>query len=133
MVWLIGWLLTPTLAVFLLYRGVSKVQAFNFFYNRSLDNKISLCIKFSGYMHKQLDNFKGFNHICCTMLCSTCHKHLLILSTFMTYHRVCKYSNTKVPLVAQELLTPWEHISSLPGFSRVRVARFLGFCVVFVL
>jgi hypothetical protein len=38
----------------------------------------------------------------------------------------------RVPLVGQELLTPLEHLSSPPVFSRVRITRSLAICIWFV-
>ena len=52
------------------------------------------------------------------IICLTCRKHFLVLSSFMTYHRVCNQTNTTA-LVEQELLTLPEHLSSpriLVGF-----------------
>ena len=50
----------------------------------------------------------------------------------MTYHMVCNYIKTTVPLVEQELLTLPEHLSSPPGFGWVRVPRSLVLCICFV-
>ena len=50
----------------------------------------------------------------------------------MTYHMVCNYIKTTVPLVEQELLTLPEHLSSTPGFGWVRVPRSLVLCICFV-
>jgi hypothetical protein len=58
-------------------------------------------------------------------ICSTCRKHFLVLSSFMTYHRVCTRLIRRVPLVEQELLTLPEHLSSTPVFSGVCVTRSL--------
>jgi hypothetical protein len=35
-----------------------------------------------------------------------------LLSSFMTYHRICDKSNTTAPIVEQELLTLPEHLDS---------------------
>jgi hypothetical protein len=60
-----------------------------------------------------------------------CRNHNSVLSSCMTYHWVCKKSNTWVSHVEQELLTLPKHPSSLPLFGRVCVAQSLVFCVVF--
>ena len=60
--------------------------------------------------------------------CSIGHNYNLVLSPFMTYHRVC---NMTVPHVEQELVILQEHPSSPSVFSGVRVAQSLIFCVVF--
>jgi hypothetical protein len=65
------------------------------------------------------------------LLCSICRNHNSVLSSCMTYHWVCKKSNTWVSHVEQELLTLPKHPSSLPLFGRVCVAQSLVFCVVF--
>jgi hypothetical protein len=48
------------------------------------------------------------------------------------FDRVCNSSNTKMPLVEQELNTLPEHLSSPPVFSGVRVTRSLVLYVCFV-
>ena len=60
-------------------------------------------------------------------ICSTCHKQFLVLSPFMTYHRVCNYSNT-TGATSGTGTSP----SRAPLFtpSGVRVTRSLAFCVV---
>ena len=64
-------------------------------------------------------------------ICSTCRKYFPILSSFMTYHRICRLTR-RVPLVEQELLTLPEHLSSPPVFSGVHITRSLVLCVCFV-
>jgi len=64
-------------------------------------------------------------------ICSTC-KHFPVLSSFMTYHRVCTYINTMDALVEQELLTLPVHLSSPPVLCGVRVTRSLISYVCFV-
>jgi hypothetical protein len=36
-------------------------------------------------------------------ICSSCRKHFLVLSSFMTFHQVCKFVTRQMPLVEQEL------------------------------
>ena len=62
----------------------------------------------------------------------TCHKHFLLLSSFMTCRRVCITRITRrVPLVEQELLTLPGAPEIILGFSGIFVTRSLVFCVVF--
>jgi len=50
--------------------------------------------KFYG-RHHDLANRYGASVSQMTMdVCSICRKHFSVLSSFMTYHRVCNYSNT---------------------------------------
>jgi len=56
-------------------------------------------------------------------ICSTCRKHLPVLTSFMTYHRVCTRVARRVPLV--------EHMSSPLVLSGVRVTRSLVLWVMF--
>jgi hypothetical protein len=56
-------------------------------------------------------------------ICSTCRKHFQVLSSFMTYHRVCNYINTT------GVTTLPKHLSSSTVFSGVRVTRSLVLCV----
>jgi hypothetical protein len=58
-------------------------------------------------------------------ICLTCHKHF----SFVTYHRVCKWSNTTGTTMEKALSILPEHLSSPLAFSGVRVARSLVFCV----
>jgi hypothetical protein len=62
----------------------------------------------------------------------SCRKHFPVILSFMTYHRVCNYINTTVPLVEQELLTLPEHLKSHPCFCRVRVTWSLVLYVCFI-
>jgi hypothetical protein len=62
--------------------------------------------------------------------CSTCRKHFLVISSFMTWF-VTRLAR-RVPLVEQELLIFPEQLSSPPVFSGVRVTRSLVLCVCFV-
>ena len=59
-------------------------------------------------------------------------KHFSVLSSFMTYHRVCNQSTRRVALVERELLNLPEHMSSHPVFRGVRITRSLVLCVCFV-
>jgi hypothetical protein len=49
-----------------------------------------------------------------TTICSTCRKHFLGHSSFMTYHRFVTRLTRQMSLVEQELFTPQEHLSSPP-------------------
>jgi len=71
-----------------------------------------------------------------TTICSTCRKHLPVLSSFMTFtgfvHPVTRLIR-RVSLVKQELsYTLLEHLSSPPVLTGVRVTRSLVLCVCFV-
>jgi hypothetical protein len=44
-------------------------------------------------------------------ICSTCHKHFPVLSSFMTCHMFVTRLTWRVPLVEQKLLTLLEHLS----------------------
>jgi hypothetical protein len=66
---------------------------------------------------------------------STCRKHFLVLSSFMTYQLITGFVTRltwRVPLLEQEPLTLQEHMSSPPVFSDVRDTRSLVLCVCFV-
>ena len=63
-------------------------------------------------------------------ICSTCRKHFLFVSSFMTWF-VTRLAR-RVPLVEQGLLIFPEQLSSPPVFSGVRVTRSLVLCVCFV-
>ena len=65
-------------------------------------------------------------------ICSTCHKHFLVLSSFATYYRVCNLINTTGVTSGAGTATLPEHMSSPPIFSGVRVTRSLDLCVNFV-
>ena len=64
-------------------------------------------------------------------ICSTCRKHFLVLSSFITCHGFVTRLTWRVPLMEQELLTLPEHLSSPLGFSGVRVTRSLVLCARF--
>jgi hypothetical protein len=56
-------------------------------------------------------------------LCSICRNHNPVLSSFMTYHRVCNQNTTAdTILVKHELFTIPEHLRSLPALA--------GSCIV---
>jgi hypothetical protein len=65
-------------------------------------------------------------------ICSTCRKHVRVLSSFMTCHSFVTRLTWRVPLLEQELLILPEYLSSPPIFSGVRVSRSLVLCVCFV-
>ena len=64
-------------------------------------------------------------------ICSTCRKHYLVLSSFMTYHGFVTRLIRRVPLEEQQLIPFPGHLSSPPIFSGVRAARSLVLCVCF--
>jgi hypothetical protein len=64
-------------------------------------------------------------------ICSTCRKHLHILSSFITYQRFVTRVTLWVLQVEKELLTLPEQQSSPPVFSWFRVAQSQVFCVAF--
>ena len=64
------------------------------------------------------------------VICSTCRKHLLVLSHSWLDTGFVTRLTWRVPLVEQELLTLPENLSSPPVFSGVRVSLVL--CVCFV-
>ena len=63
-------------------------------------------------------------------ICSVCNNHNRVITLFMTYHRVCKKKNT----TGATWRAGTAYLSGAPafisGFSRVRVAQYLAFCVV---
>jgi hypothetical protein len=65
-------------------------------------------------------------------ICSTCRKHFPVLSSSMTYHRVCNYINTTG--ATSEAGTTYHSIvhEFTPGFIGVRVTRSLVLYVCFV-
>jgi hypothetical protein len=67
----------------------------------------------------------------CPRICFTCRKHVTVLSSFMTYHRVYNKGDTTGVISERELLTLPENLSSPPVFCGVRVARSLVLCVMF--
>ena len=58
----------------------------------------------------------------CPRICFTCRKHVTVLSSFMTYHRVYNKGDTTGVTSEQELLTLLENLSS-PRF-------FVGFVLL---
>jgi hypothetical protein len=69
---------------------------------------------------------------CSERVCSTCRKHVLVLSSFMIYHRFVTRLTRHVPLVEWELLSLSEHLISSPIFSGVGITRSLVLYVCFV-
>ena len=65
-------------------------------------------------------------------ICSTCRKHFPVLSSFMTYHRVCNYINTTGVTSGAGTAYPSGVPEFTPGFSGVRVTRSLVLYVCFV-
>jgi hypothetical protein len=63
-------------------------------------------------------------------ICSTCHQHYQVLSSFMTYHRICNQSTTGATSGGGP-----DYPSGTPefihGFCGVRISRSLAFCIVF--
>ena len=64
-------------------------------------------------------------------ICSVCHNHNPILPAFMTYHWVCKKSNTTGATCGAGIAYPSGAPEFTPYISGVRIARSLIFCVVF--
>ena len=64
-------------------------------------------------------------------ICFTSRKDFTVLSSFMTYDRVCNQGNTTGVTSGARTAYPSEAPEFTPGFSGVRVARSLVFCVVF--
>ena len=60
----------------------------------------------------------------------TCRKYFPVLSSIMTYHRVCSQINTTGTTSEAGTATLPEYLSST-RFSGVRVTRYLVLCVVF--
>ena len=65
-------------------------------------------------------------------ICSTCREHFPVLSSFMTYHRVCNYINTTGATSGAGTACPSGAPEFTLGFSGVRVTRSLVLCVCFV-
>ena len=64
------------------------------------------------------------------LICSTCRKHFLVRSLFMTYHWVCKRNTTGATSEAETAYHS-EAPEFIPVFWGVRVARCLIFCVMY--
>jgi hypothetical protein len=74
--------------------------------------------KFYDRLHDLVNRY-GISMSKITTVSCVFRNHKPVLSQFMTYHPICNKSNTRVQLVAQELLTLPEHLSSpwlLVGF-----------------
>ena len=65
-------------------------------------------------------------------ICSTCHKHFSVLSSSMTYHRVCSYINTTGATSGAGSAYPSVAHEFTQVFSGVCVTRSLVLCVCFV-
>ena len=65
-------------------------------------------------------------------ICSTCREHFPVLSSFMTYHRVCYYINTTGAISGAGTTYPSGAPEFIPVFSGVRVTRSLVLWVCFV-
>jgi hypothetical protein len=83
--------------------------------------------KFYGH-HRWLTAMEYLHHKW-SRICYTCRKHFPILSSFMTYHRVCNYINTTGATSGEG--TAYTSGAS-PVFSGVRVTRSLVLYVCFV-
>jgi hypothetical protein len=80
--------------------------------------------------HNDLDNRYAVS-VSQSRTCSVCRNHKPILSSFMTYHLVCKMSNTTdVTCGAGTSYTSCAP-GRAPGFNGIRVGRFLVFCVMY--
>jgi hypothetical protein len=64
-------------------------------------------------------------------ICSACRVHNPVLSSFMTYHRVCNKCNTTDVKCGIGTAYPSGAPEFTPGFNGVRVARSLVFCLMF--
>jgi hypothetical protein len=63
--------------------------------------------------------------------CSVCRNHKPILSSFMTYHLVCKMSNTTDVTCGAGTSYTSGTPGLAPGFNGIRVGRLLVFCVMY--
>jgi hypothetical protein len=61
---------------------------------------------------------------------SVCRNHNPVLSSFMTYHRVCKKNNTTGATCGAGTAYPFDALSSSLFFIRVHVVRSFVFCAV---
>jgi len=65
-------------------------------------------------------------------LCIVCRKHILVLSSFMSYHWVCKNSSNMMAVTSGVgTVYPSRAPEFIPSFSGVPSAQSLVFCVVF--
>jgi len=67
----------------------------------------------------------------CPRTCFVCRNHNLILSSSITYHRVCNKSNTTGATLGAGTVYSSQHLSSPTVFSWVLVARYLVFYEMF--
>ena len=63
-------------------------------------------------------------------ICSVCRNQNPVFSSWLTYHRVCNKSNTTSVICGAGTAHSSGAHAFTPGFSGIRVARFLVFCVV---
>ena len=80
------------------------------------------CLLTSTYLCDTLNNY---------VYLSTCRKHFPILSSFMTYHRVCNQINTRGVTSGGGTNYPSGAPEFTPVFSGVRVTRFFCFLCMF--
>jgi hypothetical protein len=64
-------------------------------------------------------------------ICSTCHKHFPVLSSFTTYYRICNQINTTGATNGAGTAYPFGAPEFTPVFSGVRVTRSLVLYVCF--
>ena len=85
-----------------------------------------------GRHHDDLVERYGISVKILPRICSTCRKHFPVLSSFMTYHRVCNYINTTGATSGAGTTYPSGHPSSPSVFIGVGVTQSLVLCVCFV-
>jgi hypothetical protein len=86
----------------------------------------------SGVQHILCWVFALFVFVLCTLF-SPCHRHFPVLSSFMTYQRVCNQINTTGANSGAGTVYPSGASEGVnPIFSGVRVSRSLVLCVCFV-
>jgi hypothetical protein len=78
---------------------------------------------------KRINKVRLISKLCFTWICSTCHKHFLVLSSFMTYHWVCNWSNTTRSTSAPGTAYPSGTPEFTPVFSEIIVAQYLVNCI----
>ena len=64
-------------------------------------------------------------------ICSTCRKHFPVLSSFMTYHRVCNLIKTTGASSRAGTAYPFGSHEFIPVFSEVRGTRSFSFMCMF--
>jgi hypothetical protein len=83
--------------------------------------------KFYGRHHDLVDRYK-----ISVLQMTICHNHFPVLSSFMTYHRVCDHISTTGVTSGATIAYPSEHLNLPPDFSEVRGTRTLVLYVCFV-